>query len=97
MTPAERDARLVLQGVLLTLSAIFGVLLAGCMFMRAQGYVAVGPMAFASLSLCFLGAVSGAMRWVVPSQRNVLRWTLQSLFGLLLFGGAGSLLVWCCR
>lgn len=97
MSSSERDARLVLQGVLLTLAAVFCVLLAGCMFIRAQGHASLSAWTFGTLVLCFLGTVAGARRWAVPEQRKVLRWTMNSLVGLLLLAAAGSLLVWCLR
>ena len=97
MSPAERDARLVLQGVLLTLAALFDTLLVGCMFVRAQGYATVDVWTFAVLSLCFLGALAGGRRWAVPEQRKAMRWTMNSLIGLLLLAGGWSLFVWSIR
>lgn len=97
MTPAERDARLVLQGVLLALASIFGVSLAGSMLARAQGYLAVSAATLVLLAGVTTFALAGAWLWAVPEQRRTLRWTLHSLVGLLLLAAAGSLLVWCIR
>lgn len=94
VNPSERESRLILQGVLLTLSAILAVALAGALVAIARGAPALSPWPVSVLVVSLAGTVAGACRWVVPEQRRMLRWNLSALGALLTLSALGALLIW---
>ena len=97
MTQRERDARLVLQGVLLTIAALLAVGLSGALLALGRGAPPISSWPVGLVALALLGTVVGARRWVVPEQRKALRSSLAALAALLVLSGAGALLVWWVR
>lgn len=94
MTPAERDSRLVLQGVLLTFAALLTLAMIGMLMHRAQGGPPISGWLVTILAVSLVGTVAGALRWVVPEQRRSLHQHLSALAALFFLVGGGALLVW---
>jgi len=93
VTPAERDSRLVLQGVLLTFAALLTMAGVGAMMTIARGGP-VGPWTLGLLIASLVATAAGALRWVIPEQRRTLRRHLLALGALLVLAAAAALLVW---
>lgn len=96
MTPDERDSRLILQGVLLTLAAIGAVIVAGGMMAMARGAV-VKPWICLVVVLSQLSLMYAARRWCIPTQRIVLRWNLLVLSAVVASSGIAAMAIWCWR
>jgi hypothetical protein len=94
MTPAERDARLILQGVLLTIASVLALALVGAMFAAARGASATTVWPGPVLAVGLGASMAGAWRWSVPGQRTVLKRHLTVLLALLACAAVGALLLW---